>query len=507
MNNILRSSEKLLDEFIAIRKADPTFIFAPRKINNSNRLDQGYWFLGNEGYLNVSLWNGVDWKERVHIIGLSINEKNHAYIELSGQGNHNAVKFLTKLAEKIPGLTQSKNKYKWFKGLSGKDVSDHVNYFVHTFKPIVDDLLAKEKLDDIRPLNEAYYKKYNKKIIDRRKARDNFGKSNKMARLVWNTNEWKFPSGHVGKSESKGNFDAGSGYGHEEWLFDRSKPLNGYHYGFIQALNLDTDIHVGKSLNISLYTKTNNIRYYVGTVRNAKPINIDECLWAFNEYRKNGWLKQMEQDLNFAGADVEDFKKTPAEIFFNVKFRFDDLSRPAELVRISIDDPNVSNNRFNLLSMKTNVIVEESEGVEEDEGADKSTKKVKRSVHYNSEFSPYHNELQNAIRKYLKCTKQYKKVDLEIGRIDLRALTKTNEWHYFEVKTDSPKMCVRKALGQIMEYAHYPNYQKAKKLIIVGDDYPDSDLISYLNLLREQYTLPISYRCYSFESATLSDDY
>jgi len=509
MNYILRSSEKLLDEFIAIRESDPTFVFAPRKINNSNRLDQGYWFLGNQWYLNVSLWNGIDWKEKVHIIGLSINDKKEAYIELSGQGNPGATKFLEKLAERVPGLTKSPNKFKWFKGLPGKEISDHVNYLVNTFKPIVDELIAKEKPSDIKPLDEAYFKKYNKKIIERRKTRKNFGESNKLARLVWNTNGWRFPSGFDGKSDSKGNFDASTGYGHEEWLFDRSKPINGYHYGFIQALNLETDIHVGKNLNIFLYTKTNDIRYYAGTIRNARPISLEEGRWAYQEYRRNGWLKLMAEDLKFVGANVDDFNRTPSEIFFNIKFRFQDLSQPVELLKISIDDPNVSSNRFNLLSMKTDIIVEEVEeqGVDEDEGADKSTKKVKRSMHYNSEFSPYHNELQNAIRKFLKSTKEYKKIDLEKGRIDLRGLTKNNEWHYFEVKTDSPKMCVRKALGQILEYAHYPGFYKAKKLIIVGDDYPDSDLVQYLNLLREQYLLPISYRCFDFEKFTLSKDY
>jgi hypothetical protein len=120
MNYILRQSEKILDHFITLRKNDPAFIFAPRKINNDGRLDQGYWFLGNEGYLNLSLWNGVDWKERVHIIGFCINWKKEGYLELSAQGNPKVVPFLTELASRIPGLNKSANKINGSKVCPGR---------------------------------------------------------------------------------------------------------------------------------------------------------------------------------------------------------------------------------------------------------------------------------------------------------------------------------------------------------------------------------------------------
>ena len=509
MNYILRASEKILDQFIAIRESDSTFIFVPRKINNNNRLDQGYWFLGNESYLNLSFWNGIDWKERVHIVGFSINWKKEAYLEMSAQGNPNAVPFLTELAKKVPGLKREGKKHKWFKGLPGTDISTHIRYLLNEFKPIVDELLTQMRPADIKSLNEQCFKKYDQKVINRRKAQITFGQKNKMARLVWNTNGWKFPSGYEGKSTSDGNFEAGSGYGHEEWLFDRTKPLNGYHYAFIQALNLETDIHVGKHLNISLYTTTKSDKFYVGTINNAEPISVDEGVWAYEEYQKRGWLKQMQDDLEFVGADADQFKQTSPEIFFNLKFRFSDINQSEELLRISINDPNITNNRFNLLSQKAQVVIDEDtvEELDEDEGNEKSTGKVKRKVKYDSEYSPYHNQMQNEIRIFLKASKLYRYVYIEKGRVDLKAVTRDGEWHYFEIKTDGPKMCVRKALGQILEYNHFPSSHRAKKLVIVGDEHPDEQVVAYLDLLRGTYGLPITYRCFDFSKKVLSEDY
>ncbi|MDP1811968.1 MAG: hypothetical protein Q8K66_11265 [Sediminibacterium sp.] len=42
MNKIASIHQKILDSFIRRMKDDPTFYFAPRKINNKNRLTESY---------------------------------------------------------------------------------------------------------------------------------------------------------------------------------------------------------------------------------------------------------------------------------------------------------------------------------------------------------------------------------------------------------------------------------------------------------------------------------
>jgi len=52
----------------------------------------------------------------------------------------------------------------------------------------------------------------------------------------------------------------------------------------------------------------------------------------------------------------------------------------------------------------------------------------------------YENQKRNDVRPLSVST--YEKEDL---------------WHYFEIKTDSSKLSIRKALGQILEYAYWPS--------------------------------------------------
>jgi len=80
-------------------------------------------------------------------------------------------------------------------------------------------------------------------------------------------------------------------------------------------------------------------------------------------------------------------------------------------------------------------------------------------------------------------------------------------WHYFELKTDNAKQSIRKALGQILEYAFFPNANKAEKLIIVSDEKPSEDVIKYLNHIRNLFDLPIVYKYFNLEENELSDDY
>ncbi|MCX2483699.1 AAA family ATPase [Pedobacter sp. MR2016-24] len=44
--------------------SDPSFHFTFRRSNREGKLEHGYWFYGNESYLAVSFWTGMDWKNK-----------------------------------------------------------------------------------------------------------------------------------------------------------------------------------------------------------------------------------------------------------------------------------------------------------------------------------------------------------------------------------------------------------------------------------------------------------
>jgi hypothetical protein len=131
----------------------------------------------------------------------------------------------------------------------------------------------------------------------------------KISKICWNTEEWRFPSGSRGKSSSSESFESQYGYGHEEWLFDRSRIVDGVHYAFLQTLNLKSDIHVGNSYCIHLVTITDKIKYYVGYIKNVKCISKNESKTVYHYYRKNGWFNEMVSELEKAGISSNQFKK------------------------------------------------------------------------------------------------------------------------------------------------------------------------------------------------------
>src|SRR5688572_19150755 len=115
METIMQMNEKVLDHLLQFRESDKNIFFVPRKINNQKRLEEGYWFIGNEAYLHVSFWDGTDWKEKIHNIGFVVHSDGTSKVEFSAQDNKSKAKFLEKVANRIGGFEKKNSKNKWLK--------------------------------------------------------------------------------------------------------------------------------------------------------------------------------------------------------------------------------------------------------------------------------------------------------------------------------------------------------------------------------------------------------
>jgi len=331
---------------------------------------------------------------------------------------------------------------------------------------------------------------------------------NKISKICWNSEGWKFPSGSQGKSAASTSFEAKYGYGHEEWLFDRSRIVNGYHYAFLQPLNLKSDKHVDKTYNIYLFTITGGIKYFIGQIKNSICISKAESSEIYKIYKQKGWLKEMVKEIERAGANPKTFTEISPNIFFNIKLKYEDASILEEIEELSEQDINITTTRYKLLPMSTNFKFVEISG-DEDEGKFKNTKRRNRTYKVDSSFDPYHDKLQNALYILLKDNykNEYKNIAVEKDRVDIKAKTHSDKWHYFEIKTDSPKLSIRNAFGQILEYSYWPESERAEKMIIVSDNAPDSDTKKYLAHIRRKFNLPIFYRHFNMDSNVLSNDF
>ncbi len=82
------------------------------------------------------------------------------------------------------------------------------------------------------------------------------------------------------------------------------------------------------------------------------------------------------------------------------------------------------------------------------------------------------------------------------NRIDVVVKITENDYIFYEVKTgSSAKSCIRQALGQLLEYAYWNNSGFSAEMIIAGEFKIDKTTLEYIEYLKNQFRIPISYYC------------
>lgn len=346
--------------------------------------------------------------------------------------------------------------------------------------------------------------------------KDNFVlKNEKIVRICWNSNYWESPSGPRGKSLNQDSFEYKYGYGHEEWLFNDERIIDGYIYGFIQALNTKNDIHVNKIYTINLYTlqtlsKSRNIKWWLGKVKNVEVIDRNKSTEISSIYNENGWNQEIVEQLIAVNADISAYKNTPVEINFNCRFKPEDLDLFDSPVEIAKDNQAIKHYYYKIQDKLTEptLIHNNSFTPEFIPGhTPKSTTHVTgvKTPEYQCEL--LHNQYQTSIFEILKNI-HGDSVRTEFPvcfrtKVDF-AIKKKNGYIFYELKTNKHiKQSVREALGQIIEYAYWPNNVRANKLVIISTEEPNVDIKKYMAHLRTKFQLPIHYQHYDAVNNTL----
>jgi len=124
------------------------------------------------------------------------------------------------------------------------------------------------------------------------------------------------------------------------------------------------------------------------------------------------------------------------------------------------------------------------------------------------EKSLRHNQLQAALFEHLKSIYAHgvsgEQITADGTYVDV-AVCQSGEYTYYEIKTGlSAQSCIREALGQLLEYSHWPGAQPAARLFIVGEPPLDDDARVYLQTLRKRYSLPLEYRRFDMGTGRLA---
>jgi len=119
--------------------------FTLRRSNRESRLEDGYWFYGNENYLAISFWSGKDWKNRTPNIIFVIVPNGETYLEINTSDSKIKRLFIEKYIEnKIPGLKKSGKKF--YKKYSGNTYLESLGIFLVEDKKLIDEIILENQI-------------------------------------------------------------------------------------------------------------------------------------------------------------------------------------------------------------------------------------------------------------------------------------------------------------------------------------------------------------------------
>lgn len=338
----------------------------------------------------------------------------------------------------------------------------------------------------------------------------------KLSRICWNSNNWIKPSGNEGKSKNKDSYEYQYGFGHEEWIFDTNKIIDGYHYAYLQSIYN----HGNRECvyDISLYTikseGNKKIRYWLGEIVDVEAVDAEESKRILKIYKEKGWYDEMKTQLRAVGADTSEFDKIRKEDFFVIRFK------PKNLISVTpfsfpYTDPSVPSNYYNLLNFICKPTITGQDDSFKFTSGNKDKKEIgnRQDNKLDIEIKYLHNSIQKGLY-HLLCSEYG---DSNVGtenstgynsRIDVVVRLSNSTFNFYEIKTGTSVLaCIREALGQIIEYVHFRNSPiNVDKMFIIGIYPPNKEEIRYIKVLRAKYNIPIYYRQYLIKDNSLDLD-
>jgi hypothetical protein len=354
----------------------------------------------------------------------------------------------------------------------------------------------------------------------------------RLARITYNEEGWQRPSGKYGKSKSEDSYEGKYGYGNEEWLFDKEKLIDDYHYASLEPILKHYNLYAGKAqkFDITLYTvdADTSRRYWVGEIKDLEVINEQDATRVWKYYAEKGWLASMQRDIKAAGGKVNNFRKENALEFFNVRFKASDAMLYDAPIEVPANNPLFKTNRYVLLNNEkqyntvdfnadtfdfasaNNSLPPERSSAPSKKQYERPPKVVEMKFLHREISDKLHQHFaeiygQNKVKTNVRAGYGCNEVDMIIDRND----AEIKGYVYYEIKTyDSLRLSIREALGQILEYAMWPDKNHAAKFVIVTQPCPNEENKAkiYFENLRKILKIKIFYQSFDSTTGVLSEE-
>ena len=113
------------------------FFFTLRRSNQESRLEKGYWFYGNDYYMAVSFWSGMDWKNKTPNIYFSVNNEGRIAVTFTAKDSIQKAEYFEKYFVKELRLERS-GKFSWLKSFHTDDYIIALQEFLSKDKIVID---------------------------------------------------------------------------------------------------------------------------------------------------------------------------------------------------------------------------------------------------------------------------------------------------------------------------------------------------------------------------------
>jgi predicted ATP-binding protein involved in virulence len=129
--------EEYREQEIRNRRA---FHYTFRRSNQKNKLDEGFWFYGNDNYLAVSFWSGMDWKNKTPNIFFRITNEGRTFLTITTKDSIRKAESSSKYFVK-PLELNANGKDRWTKEFQTTDYIKSLQKFLGNEKIIIDRII------------------------------------------------------------------------------------------------------------------------------------------------------------------------------------------------------------------------------------------------------------------------------------------------------------------------------------------------------------------------------
>lgn len=313
-----------------------------------------------------------------------------------------------------------------------------------------------------------------------------------LARLCWSEGNWVRPlGGAFGSSYVDEN-----GFGFEEWVNRQNLKVGNRRYAFVQGVSRAQSRLQGTEIGLDLFSiSPDGNASIVFQLRRARVLSHEEAVDATRQLRRRGWFKTMRDEVASFGGSTGVFQGRSAEqAIVNISFLPSDLRASARPISSQAVSGRTRFQLYRIDRMEPRAL----EGSSRKKRTSASRKPLRKEA---AELLLLENQMQNELHVLLEAQFGARNVARERERADLTVLGARGRCRYLiEVKSQRvPRLALREALGQVLEYAFYPGrkslYDNAK-LVVVGPSPADEACRGYVETLNENFGLKVSYRHY-----------